>query len=246
MYQERNYRQLHNLDMSSFQVQYEACDLWVAVNTDVDTATLQTVCYDFIQNLWHELYDYIATDSEFACTLAPYTVSPAAPAIARQMSIAAATANVGPMAAVAGCFAQALGSHLVTNFNMTDIIIENGGDIWLCSSQARTIALHAGSSPLSGKLALDIAASTSLSICTSSGTVGHSLSFGQADAVTVVAQDAALADAFATTIANKICDPADINTQLETLPPEILGCVIILGEHIGVKGKIKLAISTIN
>ena len=148
------------------------------------------------------------------------------------------------MAAVAGYFAQALGEYLIELMSPADLIIENGGDIWLRSSQSRTIALHAGQSPFSGKIALDIPATKSLSICTSSGTVGHSLSFGRADAVTVLATDASLADAFATAIANRILDPSDITRELNELPTVILGCVIILGEHIGAKGAIKIVALT--
>lgn len=240
MYQERSYRSLHSSELFSFQVKHEACDLWLAISQSVYTTDLPAQCQILIRVLWQELYNYIINDSEFANSLVPYAPAAHAPHCAQQMAVASAKAAVGPMAAVAGYFAQALGQYLLQQLNPADLIIENGGDLWLHTSKPRLIALHAGTSPLSGKLALEIPASTALSICTSSGTVGHSLSFGQADAVTVVAADATIADAFATAIANKIKSPADISRELDSLPSEILGCVIIIGEHIGAKGEVKL------
>ena len=240
MYQERTYRQSHSPDLTGFQVQHEACDLWIAISPECYTDTLPQQCLQFIRELWQELYTYIDTDTEFARTLSPYTPAASAPHTAQQMAIASRQAGVGPMAAVAGCFAQTLGQYLIELVNPADLIIENGGDLWLRSSQPRLIALHAGRSPFSGKIALDIPAANSLSVCTSSGTVGHSLSFGRADAVTVLATDASVADAFATAIANRILEPTDIAHELNELPTCILGCVIILGEHIGAKGAVKI------
>lgn len=240
MYQQRTYRNLHTPDLQSFNVQHEACDLWIALDSSAYTPALQQECQQFIQNKWIELYTYISNDLTFAETLYAYQPNATAPDTAKHMAHAAHKANVGPMAAVAGCFAQELGLHLVSKFDLANIIIENGGDIWLRSDRERIIALHAGTSPLSGKIGLLIPPTPSLGVCTSSGTVGHSLSFGQADAVTVIAKDAAVADAFATAIANMIHSAQDINTALTSLHPELLACVIIMGENIGAKGNIRL------
>lgn len=240
MYEQRSYRKLHNSELTGFQVQYEACDLWLAVTKSADSETLRRECQSFIQSQWQELYAYISSDRAFASALSPYYPRRDAPLSAKQMAAAAAKAAVGPMAAVAGCFAAQLGLYLTQKFQLTDLLIENGGDLWLRSSKPRTIALYAGTSSLSGKIGLQIPATEALGICTSSGTVGHSLSFGQADAVTVVAADAALADAFATAIANRIAEPANIQTELDALHPELDGCVIVLASQLGVKGKIKL------
>lgn len=240
MYQERTYRQLHTSELRSFNVQYEACDLWLAIDSSHYEPVIEQECQQFIRNKWLELSAYVDIDTTFAETLCAYQPPDTAPATAKHMAHAAQKASVGPMAAVAGCFAQDLGLHLVDKFGLENIIIENGGDIWLRSTTERTIALYAGNSPLSGKIALAVPPTSALGICTSSGTVGHSLSFGKADAVTVLAHDAALADAFATAIANRILAAEDITAALADLHEEILACVIILGEHIGVKGNIKL------
>lgn len=240
MYQERSYRQLHSPELSSLQIKYEACDLWLAADQDACIPALQEAAQSFIEHKWQELSSYISSDPDFATSLAHYTTPPSAPTFARQMAEAAAQAKVGPMAAVAGCFAQELGLYLTAQFKLHDLLIENGGDLWLLSSKPRTIALHAGSSELSGKVGLTIPVTAGLGVCTSSGTVGHSLSFGCADAVTVLAQSATLADAFATAIANRIREPEHIQQELANLPPELSGCVIILGQHLGAKGNLQL------
>ncbi len=99
-----------------------------------------------------------------------------------------------------------------------EVIVENGGDIFLKTSQAATVALYAGNSPLSLKVGILLAAAmTPLGVCTSSGTVGHSLSLGRADAACVLAADTALADAAATALGNRVKVPDDIPAALEWL-----------------------------
>ncbi len=119
------------------------------------------------------------------------------------MAAAAQTAGVGPMAAVAGAIAECVGRELL-EFS-PEVIVENGGDIFLKVSHRRTVGIFAGDSPLTGRIGIQIEArDTPLGVCTSSGTVGHSLSFGRADAVVVLAPAAALADAAATAIGNRV------------------------------------------
>ncbi|MGZ3604978.1 MAG: UPF0280 family protein, partial [Thermodesulfobacteriota bacterium] len=79
--------------------------------------------------------------------------------------------------------------------------------------------------------------------CTSSGTVGPSLSFGKADAVCILSKSAALADAAATAVGNVVKEKKDIELGLE-MGKEIagiLGTLIIVEEKMGVWGTIKLA-----
>ena len=112
------------------------------------------------------------------------------------------------------------------------------------TQRSRNIALFAGkNSPFSYKLALAIdPEETPLGISTSSGTVGHSLSFGRADAVTVVSSNCALSDAAATAVANLVQGPKSIENAIEAAQniPEVTGVVIACGEKLGVWGKIKL------
>ena len=111
------------------------------------------------------------------------------------------------------------------------------------SEGKRVVGIYAGDSPLSGKIGLEIdTKDTSLGICTSSGTVGHSLSYGKADAVVVTALSTALADAAATAIGNKVKTAEDITEAIEFggSISEIKGLVIIKDDAIGVRGDIKL------
>jgi ApbE superfamily uncharacterized protein (UPF0280 family) len=150
-------------------------------------------------------------------------------------------ANVGPMAAVAGAIAEYVGRELL-EFS-PEIIVENGGDIFLKIIQKRIVGIYAGDSPLTGKLGLEIKPETTpFGVCTSSGTVGHSLSFGKADAVVVTADSATLADAAATAICNQVKKTDDINDAIY-IGRNIVGLkgiVIIMGSNIGVWGDIKL------
>ena len=125
----------------------------------------------------------------------PLPEDPLAPPLLRTMLSAARLAGVGPMASVAGAIAQAVGAALKPH--SSSIIVENGGDCYLDMDEETTVGIYAGPrSPFSGKIGIRLTADVfPLGICTSSGTVGHSLSFGKADAVTVTARDAALADA---------------------------------------------------
>jgi len=157
------------------------------------------------------------------------------------MADAARLCGVGPMAAVAGAIAEFVGRELL-EFS-PEIIVENGGDIFVKSLRQRTIGIYAGGSPLTGRLGLQIEPEdTPLGICTSSGTVGHSLSFGRADAAIVLADSATLADAAATAIGNRVSEPADIEKGIEFAQSigQLKGVVIIKGDKLGVWGEVKL------
>ncbi len=187
------------------------------------------------------LKEYIGQCPHFLATMEPYVVKGEAPGIAREMSHASVLAGVGPMAAVAGAIAEAVGRDLLA-FS-SEIIVENGGDIFLVTEKRRRVGIYAGSSPFSGKLALEIEPEdTPLGICTSSGTVGHSLSLGEADAVVILASSVALADAAATAVGNVAGCEADIPRALEKAQgiQGVLGVVVIKGEKMGAWGKVKI------
>jgi len=189
----------------------------------------------------YQLEAYIHRHPEFLTTLTPYPDDPYAPILVRQMLTAAARVGVGPMAAVAGAIAERVGQHLVSP--QEEIIVENGGDIFLRIATPATVALYAGKSPLSRRLGLKIDPALSpLGVCTSSGTVGHSLSFGRADAACVLAPSAALADAAATALGNRVTDAAAIPAALKWLAtvPDIIGAVIVVGEKLGAWGQVEI------
>jgi ApbE superfamily uncharacterized protein (UPF0280 family) len=167
----------------------------------------------FVAGVRGEIKNWIMFHPEFAASLVPVSVPDSAPAIIRDMARAASICSVGPMAAVAGAVAQAAGERFASR--SPNLIVENGGDIYLCSTRERVVALL--SEPQSGaRVGLRLAAgSFPLSICSSSGTIGHSLSLGTGDLVTVRARDARLADAAATALGNLLRGPEDVGRVLD-------------------------------
>lgn len=242
MYEPRTYRNLvKGGELVAFTVQVEETDLYIRAGRDLSREALAAV-----RELRSSLESYIAGDPEFEDSLKPLAVAAEAPAIVREMSAAAANAEVGPMAAVAGAVAEAVGRVLVRL--SPEVIVENGGDIFMTVRSRRHVMVYAGSSPLSNRVSIEIRPErTPLGVCTSSGTVGHSLSFGAADAVTVLSRSTALADAAATAIGNVVRTDADIAEGLD-LGKRIAGVegiVIIMGERMGVWGDVVLSKSPV-
>ncbi|MFC1559658.1 UPF0280 family protein [Candidatus Margulisiibacteriota bacterium] len=188
-----------------------------------------------------QLEDYIKKDAKFESSFAPHMVSPFSPRIIKKMAKAAKKTNVGPMAAVAGAVAEEVGLDLMKYSG--EVIVENGGDIFIKLKKPRRIGIYAGKSPFSEKIAIEIKPEdTPLGVCTSSGTVGHSTSFGSADAVVVTSKSTALADAAATAIANVVKDIKTIEDGLDLAKKikGLHGVLIIKGNHIGAFGNLEI------
>ncbi len=201
---------------------------------------LETQAMDAVSALRRELDAYIALQPEFLTSLSPIEPLPDAPDVAAAMCRAGKAAGVGPMAAVAGAFAAHVGQALL-QFS-PQVIVENGGDIWMKTGGQSTVAVYAGNSPLSMKVGIVVDATRPISVCTSSGTVGPSLSFGKADAAVVVSHDAYLADACATRLGNEIKAADDIAAAVELISgiPGVVGALAALGEACGAAGNIEL------
>lgn len=171
---------------------------------------------------------YIARDPFFAATFDPYEPDSDEPVITR-MADATRKAGVGPMAAVAGTIAWA-GVEAMVEAGATFGVIDNGGDIALVSDRPVRVGVHAGSAALSNRVAFVVPPQkTILGICTSSATVGPSISFGMADAVTVFSHDVALSDAWATSVCNQI-RPSDHSVLERADPSEVSGIFAIMGD----------------
>lgn len=228
----------------SFTVSYRKTDLWIAVDEASFDGRMADYALAAIRDLWLAMEDYIATDSEYASSLVPYSPRAEAPAILHDMSRAAAAAGIGPMSAVAGACAREIAAALKQRFAYREIIIENGGDIYAELASAADIALFAGESPLSERIGLHIPALSPIGICTSSGTVGPSLSFGKADAVMIVCRDVAAADSYATAFANRIATEDDISPVMELIGThdDILGAIAVKGDRMGIVGQLELRI----
>ncbi len=237
MYQPRTYRHwIKNSDLVSFSVVVKETNLGISARTNLRRKALRLV-----SKYRDTLERYIEQHPAFLTAMEALPPDGNAPHIIRVMLEAANQAGVGPMASVAGAIAEFVGSELAA-FS-PEVIVENGGDIYLKSLKHRVIGIYAGDSPLSGKIGLEIdGEDTPLGICTSSGTVGHSLSYGKADAVIVVARSATLADAAATAIGNLIKVPADTSSGIELAKSikGLKGLIIIVGPEVGIWGEVRI------
>jgi ApbE superfamily uncharacterized protein (UPF0280 family) len=186
------------------------------------------------------LEDYIARHPDFSQSLEPLELLADAPNVAQTMARAAKLVGVGPMAAVAGAMAQCAGQAAVDT-GAHEAIVENGGDIYIHAVEPVIIGLKTGTADLADRLAFSLQADdTPISICSSSGKMGHSMSLGECDLATVVANDAALADAAATQAANLVRDIGDIDSALENISgiEGVDGVMIVKGARVGVAGKL--------
>jgi hypothetical protein len=237
VYEPRVYRHwVKDKDLVSFNVVVKETDLYIRASSELEQEALKLVIR--YRNM---LERYISQHTPFLTSLEPVAVANNAPAIVSEMAEAARKAGVGPMAAVAGAIAEFVGRELLAL--SPEVIIENGGDIYLRSLKERRIGIYAGQSPLSGKIALEISGEeTPIGICTSSGTVGHSLSFGKADAAIVLSKSATLADAAATAIGNIVVQPTDITRGIELARSidGVSGVIIIKDDKMGLWGEVKI------
>jgi len=237
MYERRTYRDdIKDRDLVSFQAVVKETDLFIRASRDLSIESVAA-----INEIRGPLENYIHRHPLFLHSLEPLSVEEDAPEIVQRMAQAARLAHVGPMAAVAGAVAQMVGERLLKS--STEIIVENGGDIYLKVVRKRRIGIYAGASSFSGKLAIEVEpGQTPLGVCTSSGKVGPSLSLGIADAAVVSAPSAALADAAATAIGNVVKAENDINAAIELgrQIQGISGIVIFAGGTMGVWGDINL------
>jgi ApbE superfamily uncharacterized protein (UPF0280 family) len=188
----------------------------------------------------HLLEAYLKRHPEFQTSLIPMDPLAEAPEVAFRMARAAELVGVGPMAAVAGAMAQCA-AEAGLKAGASEIIIENGGDVYVQTVEPVVIGLVSGTPKLTGQLAFSLEPSdTPISICSSSGYMGHSMSLGQCDLATVVAKEAALADAAATQAANLVKTEQDVNPTLERIAaiPGIDGVLIVKNDHVGLAGKL--------
>jgi len=188
-----------------------------------------------------QIESHIGMFPEFAKTLRPWRVDGPAPVIIRAMAEAGRNAGVGPMAAVAGAVAEYVGTGLLSDTG--EVIVENGGDIFIMENGPVTVGIFAGASPLSLKLGLRFEqAGQPFAVCASSGTVGHSKSMGRADAVCVASESCPLADAVATAVGNRVESERDIENAIKfgKKISGVTGVVIIVGEKIGAWGDLEV------
>lgn len=243
-YEKRTYRTQFNIArFQSFDVKYLETDLWIGIDMASFNDEMKTLAATKTEELRKKLDKYIENEPFFKKSLKPFSPSESAPDEAKDMAAATEIAGVGPMASVAGLFAREVGEAILQNFSVEELVIENGGDIFAVIKDELVLSVFAGESPLSERIGLVIPAETGkIGICTSAGTVGPSMSFGKADAVVVICEDAVLADAFATGFGNKVKTPNDVEKVINQSEkfPEILSMLIVCEDKVGIRGDFEI------
>ena len=236
-YEERTYRSLINKDnLISYNVKNTESDLFISSDRNLTNLALRSLA-----NHRLSLESYITKHPDFRTSLSPLGGDDLAPPIVRRMLYETKICGVGPMASVAGAIAEFVGYDLLKHSE--NIIIENGGDIFLKSRNKLIVSIFAGESTLSYKVKVLIKPEeTPLGVCTSSATVGPSLSFGSADAVCVISKSATLADAAASAIGNRVKSKKDVKSALDygITIPGVKGIIIIIDDYMGAIGEVEL------
>lgn len=222
---------------TAFNVKHHASDLHILADRD-----LTAEAYAILVKLRDELDLHIKIHQDFLYSLTPVEEPEGSPEIAAMMYRASQLTDTGPMAAVAGTIAELTGRELLKS--TASVVVENGGDIWLSAPDTVIIAIYAKNLYFRNNIALKInPRQMPCSVCTSTSKLGHSLSFGKADSVTIIAASGALADAAATMTCNMVQDENDMETALERAlsVPGVTGGLIILRDKMTIQGDIELA-----
>ncbi|MDL2220555.1 UPF0280 family protein [Eubacteriales bacterium OttesenSCG-928-N14] len=232
------YRALHQgRDLFYHEISYGTASLCIGIAQEA----LPPLAAKLLRQAYDSVQQETIRNPAFLVSLAPLAPMEGAAKVPLAMYRAALAADVGPMASVAGAIAEyvscGLGELSPNN------IVENGGDLYLMGDTSRTVAIYAGDSPLSNRIGLAISAEQlPLSVCTSSATIGHSLSLGKADAAIILAKSGALADAAATTLGNAIVSADALPAAIERASKieGVLGAVGIIGDALAAWGDVEI------
>jgi ApbE superfamily uncharacterized protein (UPF0280 family) len=238
-YWQRSYRRLaQSSRLVSSYVRMMETDLHILAQEKVEDEALA-----FVSRFRAEIESYIAGNAEFLHSLVPLPLDTNAPENIQKMFVSALQAGVGPMAAVAGTMAEVVGCGLEQS-GQKEVIVENGGDLYVHRAEACTIAVYAGESPLSGRVGIRLEPEQMpCGVCTSSAAIGHSLSLGKSDAAVVVAPSTPFADALATRLGNEVQTGKDgLKKALQVAQEmeDVTGAVLIAGENLGAWGDVQL------
>ena len=192
-----------------------------------------------IQKRRNEIEQFIRKDEFFEVSLKPYNYSEKDPEIIKKMCESSEKLNVGPMATVAGVIAEYAIKAMISK-GAKHAIVDNGGDIAIFSNRTVRVGIYTGNQNTNRYAFQVLPKNKILGICTSSGKIGHSLSFGNTDAVTVFSHDVAIADAAATALGNLVYARQDIKNAFKIFDgiEEITGAIIVIGDKIGLWGNV--------
>lgn len=238
MYEPRTYRkQMEDGRFESFTLQEQETDLWIGINDYAKPEEVWKEAKTTVSDLRKVLKDYINDHPDFLNSHKPLALHGNEPLVIQDLKKAAIQTNTGPMAAVAGITAMSTLNYLDELFDIGEIIVENGGDIALKIEKSIVVDPVADKNKYFGNLGIEISPiAEKLAICSSSGTFGHSFSYGKADLVVTISQDAALADAWATSLANKIQTKKDVEKIAGKLPTGIIAVMAVKDDKMAYRG----------
>jgi len=230
------YRKDIRTDLNFFEINFRFSNLLIGFEKIfIDKIKFQRKIAEKLENTYELIENFIEKNPDFRSSLVPLNLRSEIHFIG-EMIEESKKAAVGPMAAVAGAFADEL--LLEAEKLAENIFIENGGDIALSINRSTRIMIFSGNKLFENKIGIELP-SGKFGIASSSGKIGHSLSFGIADVVTVISSSATKSDAFATSIANKIkdnCKPEKLLEEFSFLD----GIMIIWGGKLWYKGKFEI------
>ncbi|MFH1504726.1 MAG: UPF0280 family protein [Candidatus Omnitrophota bacterium] len=228
MYEERVYRS-RIVSKFKLEVSFKESDLLICSDKKISQDLAESILIKY----YNQIKEYLKQNPAFLTSLSPFKEDKNAPEIVRKMIEASSITGIGPFSCVAGVIAQYTGIELLRFCD--EIIVENGGDIFCKINEDKALGVYLGENFGVKNLTLKIRKKEyPFGIASSSSTIGHSLNFGKADLVTVIAKDAALADSFATSLSNKVKKKEDVDKILE----EVKDISFIQGLFIAFEGNI--------
>jgi ApbE superfamily uncharacterized protein (UPF0280 family) len=244
MISQRHYRRFFASELEQHLLVIGETDLAISLPRDIWDEKLSKGLRDRVIEQRHQLQSFIIEYPDFAASHQPVKLPVFAPRAAQKMAEATARAGVGPMAAVAGFFAELAGRYIRENSLAREIIVENGGDIFIDSQKERFIGIYGGEKNIfTAKIAVKLLPEQfPCGVCTSSGTIGQSFSYGKADVAMIVAGDTALADAVATATANRVKTKSDVAAACEFAMSisGIIATLVICKDQMAASGKLEL------
>ena len=229
-YQERFYRELHKSNFC-LEVSYRESDIYLSCDKPLD----ETIVKSLLKRYYDDIASYIRSYPNFLTSLTPWKEDPFAPPIVKDMIAASKVSGIGPFSCVAGGISWYVGKEILNYCN--ELILENGGDLFLKINEDKKIGIYLGGNFSPNFITVKIKKKESpFGVASSSSRFGHSLNFGRADLVTVVALDSLLADTFATVFSNKIKKIGDIEKVIN----EAKGYSFIKAVVVAFEGRIAL------
>ena len=237
MYEERFYR---NKIISKFkmEVSFKESDLLICSDKEIAKEKAQNILVKY----YEQIEGYAMKNPLFLTSLSPLEIDQTAPPIIKEMIESSKVTGIGPFSAVAGAVAQYVGGELLNHCR--ELIIENGGDIFLKINEDKIIGVYLGQEFKINNLNLKVKKrSQAFGVASSSSSLGHSLNFGKADLVSVVAKNIIIADGFATAISNRIKRIGDVDKILAEAREDLAieGLLVAFGEKIFLWGDLEIA-----